>query len=847
MKNGPVISNISLINKAFSEIGSPLHYKLIVDYLRINWDLGRGIVEKEASRILDYALNAGFYYEEVEEQHFQRKQSYSNNLDGLYKELKQTKVPIRQNQKKPIYNIKDLYSDARFTIMVTENNDTYILLSEWNLLNDLALRLFIREQLTNIHLFQAAQKIKQHYQITDLNALFFPHFDHRFTVTKSGKVSLKSYDVSQIQTYSIDVTKYIREEVARFTPKLLSYLKERYGEEVKIRSLVNAVFGIEAHTPKFTAYFAAVKDHLQTFPTIRLPSNGDSFIYLENEEANLIEKVSLQGTTDNLSLGKKIGDISSGSVLLADPAVKSESVKHSQTRTSLTYTLRYYDRIQETLTAHYFRDWIIDHELHLDLLVETETIPLIFFYDVSTNVLHGTHLENMMGDYALIPGQKLHFHVNEENRLTLSLGSVKESDILEQERYIDIARLAEENKLTGKSVLQLVTETLIYHPSGLHLSEIIRLVKEDTPYAESSITSILSTQDYFEKVPGQSGFWVFNPAMWKRRKYESVRIPVTKNTAPDIKIDHKAQKIMTSHNYCKQMAKSARKNRSRLTNEMFLLMDKSDFLERAWTIYANNIYNFAKRYSSPEIPLEDYFQEAFFALVHAYDNYDPSFRGSFYNYFKRYLSTRFNRYQQDRRNLLRIPVHRMEVLERFDKDAALELLLTGYCHTPDDLENDYTVWKTNYISFVELYHYERDFEEVDDDTFRGKIYSYFSDQSNYDKEFIGEYDSQSFDKAQHDFTTFQDLLFEEEYHLIEDDFFQNMWEYVDEKARSILPSDVLKHRFGLNEENYDYTLEQVGEMFGVTRERIRQIESKALAKARFYCSLHQYKAEDFDW
>ncbi|MGA2959814.1 MAG: sigma-70 family RNA polymerase sigma factor, partial [Thermodesulfobacteriota bacterium] len=42
---------------------------------------------------------------------------------------------------------------------------------------------------------------------------------------------------------------------------------------------------------------------------------------------------------------------------------------------------------------------------------------------------------------------------------------------------------------------------------------------------------------------------------------------------------------------------------------------------------------------------------------------------------------------------------------------------------------------------------------------------------------------------------------------------------------------VLKMRFGIDEKA-DYTLEEVGEKFGVTRERIRQIEAKALRKLR---------------
>lgn len=45
--------------------------------------------------------------------------------------------------------------------------------------------------------------------------------------------------------------------------------------------------------------------------------------------------------------------------------------------------------------------------------------------------------------------------------------------------------------------------------------------------------------------------------------------------------------------------------------------------------------------------------------------------------------------------------------------------------------------------------------------------------------------------------------------------------------------DIILMRFGLRD-GRTYTLEQVGQEFGVTRERIRQIEAKALSKIRNY-------------
>lgn len=60
-----------------------------------------------------------------------------------------------------------------------------------------------------------------------------------------------------------------------------------------------------------------------------------------------------------------------------------------------------------------------------------------------------------------------------------------------------------------------------------------------------------------------------------------------------------------------------------------------------------------------------------------------------------------------------------------------------------------------------------------------------------------------------------------------------MLENLDEALKSLSDREaaVLKMRFGLKGEK-PLTLEQVGQKFGVTRERIRQIESKALRKLR---------------
>ncbi len=57
--------------------------------------------------------------------------------------------------------------------------------------------------------------------------------------------------------------------------------------------------------------------------------------------------------------------------------------------------------------------------------------------------------------------------------------------------------------------------------------------------------------------------------------------------------------------------------------------------------------------------------------------------------------------------------------------------------------------------------------------------------------------------------------------------------HIEKKLQTLSPREesVLRKRFGIGSEN-EHTLEEVGQYFNVTRERIRQIEAKALRKLR---------------
>lgn len=83
----------------------------------------------------------------------------------------------------------------------------------------------------------------------------------------------------------------------------------------------------------------------------------------------------------------------------------------------------------------------------------------------------------------------------------------------------------------------------------------------------------------------------FNPAKWKKRNYELLTQQTKAQQAAKEKFKQKPQQVKTMDERIEAVAKAARKKRTKLTNEMFQLMDKNAFIEIAWNVYANNIYN----------------------------------------------------------------------------------------------------------------------------------------------------------------------------------------------------------------------------------------------------------------
>lgn len=197
---------------------------------------------------------------------------------------------------------------------------------------------------------------------------------------------------------------------------------------------------------------------------------------------------------------------------------------------------------------------------------------------------------------------------------------------------------------------------------------------------------------------------------------------------------------------------------------------------------------FAARNVEPDEDPEDVFQVAFLGLQRSTRRFDPDRGVRFVIYCAFWMKQALTRWRADEGSSIRVPVHRHEDLAKLD--AALDRLDTRGDGTvsDDDLATELE-WTVDQI---------RQFRKVP----RKAEYPDGSD----------EWDALMPETAEADV------------------FGQAETERIVTEILAELPdrqADIIRMRFGIGRET-DMTLEEVGQIYGVTRERIRQIEAKAL-------------------